>query len=77
MPATSNTKEEKCHISRRSYPYLLAQKMHLSGNRFKSVACSGATTKDIIANKDDYEGQGSMECVMAIRVIAKMKIGSI
>lgn len=58
LPATSNTKEEKCHISRRSYPYLLAQKMHLSGNRFKSVACSGATTKDIIANKDDYEGQG-------------------
>lgn len=45
---------EKCHVSKRSYPFLLAQRMNLSGNRFKSMACSGATINDILGTKDYY-----------------------
>lgn len=39
--------EEKCHISSRSYPFLLRQSMGLTGNAMKSVACSGATSIDV------------------------------
>lgn len=36
----------KCHLSKLSYPYLIAQK--LSFNSFHSVACSGAVTFNVI-----------------------------
>ncbi len=45
-----------CHISTRAYPYLLANYWGLSSS--KSVACSGATTKDI-SGTGEYFGQGS------------------
>lgn len=56
---------EKCHISTRSYPYLLAGWMQLgsaSDRKWDTVACSGATIYD--ANQDNkfgYEGQYSGE----------------
>lgn len=48
---------EKCHISRRSYPYLLAQTLNIPDDRFESVACSGAKIEDIHNNFRSYEGQ--------------------
>ncbi|MFZ1812518.1 MAG: SGNH/GDSL hydrolase family protein, partial [Candidatus Saccharimonadales bacterium] len=39
---------EKCHVSIRSYPYLLAQKATLSQSVFRSVACSGSIMNDVI-----------------------------
>lgn len=59
--------EEKCHLSTRSYPYLLAQSMNLgspsAGNttKWQSVACSGALTRDIMWDDPDYLGQEDSE----------------
>lgn len=38
----TNEPENKCHLSRRSYPYLISQTLGI--DEFHSVACSGATT---------------------------------
>lgn len=56
----TNDKYEDCHLSRRSYPYLLANRIGINDTYFKSVACSGATTTDIVFDdiKKDYGGQG-------------------
>lgn len=54
----TNDEYEKCHVSTLSYPFLIANGL---GNKstFKSVACSGAKTTDIIGNNDAlYLGQG-------------------
>lgn len=52
---------EKCHISTRSYPYLLAQGMGLSLSglkRWNSVACSGATAWAVKEQGSlEYKGQ--------------------
>lgn len=57
---------EKCHISTRSYPYLLAQGMALgeplasSSTQWQSVACSGATAWDVKRlGTEDYLGQNN------------------
>ena len=58
------TPREKCHISTRSYPYLLAADMGLgspatnSTTKWQSVACSGAQTYDIANSDSGYLGQG-------------------
>ena len=39
-----------CHVSRKSYPYLLQQK--LQADWFHSVACSGSESKDVIFGGD-------------------------
>ena len=56
---------EKCHISKRSYPFLLRERYGLDSYSMKSVACSGAMTKDVAGyfswlpqKSDDYDGQG-------------------
>lgn len=57
--------KEKCHVSERSYPYRLAPAMDLGEInlspdtvRWASVACSGATTGDIVLrDSGKYEGQ--------------------
>ncbi|MFZ1801381.1 MAG: GDSL-type esterase/lipase family protein [Candidatus Saccharimonas aalborgensis] len=56
---------EKCHISTRSYPYILATGMELGTayntlpTKWQSVACSGATAWDVKEQgADDYTGQG-------------------
>ena len=59
--------KEKCHLSERSYPFLLAPAMNLGGIdlapetvRWASVACSGAKTSDIIGrDSESYEGQNN------------------
>jgi lysophospholipase L1-like esterase len=52
--------EERCHVSNRSYPFLLAQKMGLSGNKVKNVACAGAKITDVVAANSNYLGQGEL-----------------
>lgn len=55
---------EKCHVSTRSYPYILAQGMNLGGpvaspaTKWQTVACSGAQKYDISNTSADYLGQG-------------------
>lgn len=50
---------EKCHISTRSYPYLLANTQGLEKNDWNVVACSGALVeKDYHGNSTGYLGQG-------------------
>lgn len=44
-----------CHVSTRSYPFLLAN--HLQLQTLGNVACSGAVTSDIVS-ESDYFGQG-------------------
>lgn len=59
--------QEMCHISSRSYPFLLAAKMGFHDDTMKSVACSGAVADDVMTydtnnfNRiiaDNYMGQG-------------------
>ena len=58
--------EEKCHISSRSYPFLLSTSNNFSGDKMKSIACSGAKIRDIMsrassADRDpSYLGQVRM-----------------
>lgn len=39
--------EEKCHISSRSYPFVLQQSGAVGGDRVQSIACSGAKRVDV------------------------------
>ena len=49
---------EGCHLSTRSYPYLLRKKWEIDSAEMASVACSGALlTKDYTAPMDKYNGQ--------------------
>ncbi len=57
LPGT-NDEFEKCHVSTRSYPYLLASLSNIDPLYAKSVACSGATTGDILGDDLSYQGQG-------------------
>lgn len=49
----SNTTPPKCHVSNRSYPYLVANTWRVYG---QNIACSGARTIDILGG-DNYFGQ--------------------
>lgn len=59
LPATDLI-DNRCHIATKSYPYILYQNISSVGS-FKSIACSGAKTKDIVTddeptyNKDDSQ----------------------
>lgn len=55
----TNDEFEKCHVSTRSYPYLLAGLSKIDLLYMKSVACSGATTDDIVGIDSGYWGQGA------------------
>lgn len=48
---------EKCHVSTRSYPYVLASFMKLPSTSWSSVACSGAVTGDMNGKNEGYLGQ--------------------
>lgn len=57
---------EKCHVSTRSYPYILSKGMALgdpknnNATKWQSIACSGAQTIDITpGEKDSDRGQGA------------------
>lgn len=54
---------EKCHVSTRSYPYLLALDMDLAleaPKQWDTIACSGATAEDVRSSLSGtvYDGQG-------------------
>ncbi len=51
----TDTAENRCHLSVRSYPLLLGQDSFSAGGH--SVACSGATSKDIGRTDSSYTGQ--------------------
>ena len=44
--------DNKCHLSLRSYPYLISSA--LGYGQFESVACSGAVIEDLRNNSEDY-----------------------
>ena len=53
----TNTTGEKCHVSSRSYPFLLGSWLGLAPTDVHSVACSGATMADIFGDDASYWGQ--------------------
>jgi len=57
LPRT-NDEFEKCHLSSRSYPFLLTKLQNFNPSLSKSVACSGATIGDITGDNLSYGGQG-------------------
>lgn len=57
LPRT-NDEFEKCHLSLRSYPFLISKIQNFDPSLSKSVACSGATTYDIEGSAE-YKGQHS------------------
>jgi lysophospholipase L1-like esterase len=61
---SANQPREKCHLSTRSYPYLLALNMNLgsvrtstSNGNWQSIACSGAKIDDMLLGNLAYQGQ--------------------
>ncbi|MGB4420659.1 MAG: SGNH/GDSL hydrolase family protein [Candidatus Saccharimonadales bacterium] len=55
----TNDKFEKCHLSLRSYPFLVSKIKNFDPSLSKSVACSGATTHDINSSNIKYYGQNN------------------
>lgn len=51
----TDTGQNKCHLSLRSYPYLIANELGI--NEAESVACSGAVIEDIHSSSPRYRGQ--------------------
>jgi lysophospholipase L1-like esterase len=55
--------KEKCHISSRSYPFLLQDAMGIKDEKMESIACSGAEVRNDYQtagdNKNEYKGQGA------------------
>ena len=55
----TNNEINPCHVSERSYPFWLKNRLGLNENNMKSVACSGAElSMDYYAPPDSYMGQG-------------------
>lgn len=54
----TNDEYEKCHLSERSYPFLISNFSNINPNLMKSVACSGATMDDVVGAEAYYFGQG-------------------
>lgn len=61
IEGSATTPEEKCHISSRSYPFMLAITQGLPGDKMQSVACSGAHAAVDYAQEenDGYLGQAN------------------
>jgi len=57
LPGT-NDRFEKCHVSSRSYPFLVANLQGISSSYARSVACSGATMGDVVGTSINYSGEG-------------------
>lgn len=53
--AYTDTRDSHCHLSQRSYPYLLAKDLNLY--KAESVACSGAIIDDVSSTSEEYMGQ--------------------
>jgi lysophospholipase L1-like esterase len=54
----TNDEYEKCHVSSRSYPFVIAKLSHIDPLNMRSVACSGAVMGDVVGLNVDYWGQG-------------------
>ncbi|USN96620.1 MAG: hypothetical protein H6797_00240 [Candidatus Nomurabacteria bacterium] len=50
--------EEKCHISSRSYPFLLRTLSGIADDKMRSVACSGAVGSDIYGWSSSFDDNG-------------------
>lgn len=72
IPGT-NEPYEKCHVSTRSYPYLVASLSNINPNFVKNVACSGATTKDVVGDDKYYIGQGDRLSIVNPDYISLLK----
>lgn len=57
LPVTDSA-PEKCHVSPRSYPFIVALQTSLPKEEVRSVACSGARLPDMLPDVS-YMGQGS------------------
>jgi hypothetical protein len=53
--AATDTSQNKCHLSERSYPYLIASDLGYA--QYESVACSGARLDDFVDVDNNYGGQ--------------------
>lgn len=53
--AVTDTGVNKCHVSQRAYPYLIAEALSIS--EMESIACAGAVIEDINSADEDYDGQ--------------------
>lgn len=67
--------ENRCHISKRSYPFLLALYSGISVDKMHSVACSGALTTDIKNDKvsGTYVGQRDMLASVGLLILDQFK----
>lgn len=63
--ASTDTNLNKCHLSQRSYPYLIGATLNF--DQYESVACSGAVIDDITNTNGDYEGQVNDNLVVSKR----------
>jgi len=54
----TNSGTDKCHVSKRAYPNVFGALLGFSDERILNIACSGATSKDILGNSS-YDGQNS------------------
>lgn len=50
--AGTNNSSNRCHLSSRAYPFLLSDAMKIPKAHVASVACAGATIKDIVGARD-------------------------
>lgn len=50
--AGTNNSSNRCHLSSRAYPFLLSGAMNIPKTHVASVACAGATIKDIVGARD-------------------------
>ncbi|MFY9228268.1 MAG: SGNH/GDSL hydrolase family protein [Candidatus Microsaccharimonas sp.] len=68
----TNDTYERCHVSRRSYPFLLSDSITQPKGLVRSVACSGAKIKDIVGDDTNYWGQANRLKVAAKTVSNKL-----
>lgn len=72
--AGTNDEFEKCHVSTRSYPYLIAAELGIATDKVKSVACSGAVTGDVIGDDLNYWGQRNRLAENGLRLDKTAKV---
>ena len=53
----TNTEGGRCHVSKRSYPYLVASLIGFDVDKTKNVACSGAKIIDVLGSDGYFEQQ--------------------
>lgn len=76
---TTDTDNNKCHLSQVSYPYLIGASLNLDS--YESVACSGAKIEDINIISGKYGGQETEKVAREDRnsnpILANFSVGKI